>query len=480
MPGFDLDYWKRWEKTTQSCAPRLRRQPQPDRQLRAPRHAHESKARAFSFAKAQQRTEAAPAATADVRVLRRGRQSLRAPLLLPGGAFATAGRPSLGGSQRAQGPGPGEHAGANASAFGKQSSSRRRSLQGAKFSRAPRRTFDAGSGADGGGDIGCADSGADACTRASAPSFTFARATREELEPKTDAAQVPGPGSYRPVERGSEAGAVVGPPPGTSSFAALAAHVSAFEPRQALPSAGFGHGCDVAEHVALGHCAAGRCSGRAPWERQGGLPAASELRAPVSHSALQDTGRGEPAEAWLEVLCQVDLNEADHRGRTALHFLAASGEFVEPRAQVLKASVFFVAARESGQQVDVDARDCLGDTALHLAVRTEQTALADVLLQHGADPEAENNAGETPMDEAVEMQGAHRMYQVLRARVAMSDARSALRSVHGQIGRSRTRSTSSQSQSQSPSRQRSGSAAFPSSRAHLASTPFGGLPPTDD
>jgi cytohesin len=47
---------------------------------------------------------------------------------------------------------------------------------------------------------------------------------------------------------------------------------------------------------------------------------------------------------------------------------------------------------------DPDARDKEGVTPLHCAAANCRYALAQLLVQHGADPNARNNEGKTPLD----------------------------------------------------------------------------------
>jgi hypothetical protein len=54
-----------------------------------------------------------------------------------------------------------------------------------------------------------------------------------------------------------------------------------------------------------------------------------------------------------------------------------------------------------GQQVDVDARDESGRTALMLATLSGQARAVDVLLAHGADPNAADAQGITPLQAAI-------------------------------------------------------------------------------
>ena len=85
-----------------------------------------------------------------------------------------------------------------------------------------------------------------------------------------------------------------------------------------------------------------------------------------------------------------DLSAKDDQGKTPLHYLAALGN---------QNSMFFI--RGIGDtfvlaKVDFNARDNAGDTPLHVAARTGTQDVYDWLVKQGCDPDATNNAGETP------------------------------------------------------------------------------------
>jgi hypothetical protein len=54
-----------------------------------------------------------------------------------------------------------------------------------------------------------------------------------------------------------------------------------------------------------------------------------------------------------------------------------------------------------GRQVDIDARDESGRTALMLATLHGQARAVDMLLAHGADPNAADAQGVTPLQAAI-------------------------------------------------------------------------------
>ena len=65
--------------------------------------------------------------------------------------------------------------------------------------------------------------------------------------------------------------------------------------------------------------------------------------------------------------------------RTALHMACEKGH-----AEVAE----YLLAHEA----DMEARDSLGNTPLHVATQHQQTQLVQILLDSGADPDSENSA----------------------------------------------------------------------------------------
>jgi ankyrin repeat protein len=85
-------------------------------------------------------------------------------------------------------------------------------------------------------------------------------------------------------------------------------------------------------------------------------------------------------------------DKRDEKGRTILHNLAVFCDY------------YLVEHILLSRDVDVNAKDNDGNTALHLAVASEIASdeaclrTAEVLLEHGADPKIKNNKGKTPID----------------------------------------------------------------------------------
>jgi ankyrin repeat protein len=90
------------------------------------------------------------------------------------------------------------------------------------------------------------------------------------------------------------------------------------------------------------------------------------------------------------VAAGADLSAKDNQGKTPLHYLAALGG-QNPMFFIRGIGDTFVLAK-----VNFNARDNAGDTALHIAARTGTWDVYDWLLKQGCDPDATNNAGETP------------------------------------------------------------------------------------
>ncbi|CAB0038669.1 unnamed protein product [Trichogramma brassicae] len=86
-----------------------------------------------------------------------------------------------------------------------------------------------------------------------------------------------------------------------------------------------------------------------------------------------------------------DSNVTDSKGSTPLHLICTS-----KRNDDL-AEIFFAINDEKQQLVKVNARDNSGNTPLHLALRHADRVLVVMLLRRGADPNAINHRGSTPL-----------------------------------------------------------------------------------
>uniref|UniRef100_A0ABD2WBH5 Uncharacterized protein n=1 Tax=Trichogramma kaykai TaxID=54128 RepID=A0ABD2WBH5_9HYME len=86
-----------------------------------------------------------------------------------------------------------------------------------------------------------------------------------------------------------------------------------------------------------------------------------------------------------------DSNVTDSNGSTPLHLICQSKHNDD------LAKIFFAINDEKQQPIKVNARDNLGNTPLHLALRYADRVLAEMLLRRGADPNLINHKGSTPL-----------------------------------------------------------------------------------
>jgi hypothetical protein len=403
-----------------------------------------------------------------------------APLSVPGGSIGLASRAGAAGglpSSSNNAPGPGEHPGAAASAFGTQAWSVRRSAPAATFGHGRRPPlYDS---AQSGGASAYGDGSQAASLRATPEAHRFGGAARVPAAAAAldAAAAAPGPGQYEVrVSQSSRSSTTLGPPPGSSSHTRLqeerALH-NTLVLRPVLQSCGYGHRCSRHDHLLFGQCVDGLCSERATWETRRRGPGT----APLGHLVVLSL-RGDPkadAEA-LAVLQQVALGGQDERGRTVLHALAAA-EFEPAARQLHKLELVQTAAQRSGQVLPLDARDADGNTALHLATLTEQVELVEALLRAGSSPEVENAAGDSPLQLAQRLTGKHKIYQALRAKVMLNDLAAELKEVQRTHRVVTARMLASRGQQQGLGTR----AASPlgSQGRPRSPTPFGGLPSRD-
>jgi hypothetical protein len=99
---------------------------------------------------------------------------------------------------------------------------------------------------------------------------------------------------------------------------------------------------------------------------------------------------------------RADVAAINRRRAQPLHYAADGGPgspHWNPQAQA--AMVGYLV--EAG--ADVNARNAEGATPLHRAVRTRCTGAVEALLRNGADAQARNKSGSTPMDLAVQTTG---------------------------------------------------------------------------
>uniref|UniRef100_A0ABD2X5P7 PRANC domain-containing protein n=1 Tax=Trichogramma kaykai TaxID=54128 RepID=A0ABD2X5P7_9HYME len=86
-----------------------------------------------------------------------------------------------------------------------------------------------------------------------------------------------------------------------------------------------------------------------------------------------------------------DPNSADEKGSTPLHNICSREQDDN------LAEKFFEICEELQQKIQVDARDKLGDTPLHLALKKEHRTLVESLLRHGVNPNLADAEGLTPL-----------------------------------------------------------------------------------
>uniref|UniRef100_A0ABD2XRW0 Uncharacterized protein n=2 Tax=Trichogramma kaykai TaxID=54128 RepID=A0ABD2XRW0_9HYME len=87
----------------------------------------------------------------------------------------------------------------------------------------------------------------------------------------------------------------------------------------------------------------------------------------------------------------VDPNSANLKGLTALHIVSQENERYD------LAKVLFEICKQKNVTLRVDARDEFGDTPLHLALRSNNKRLVELLLRQGADVNLANEEGSTPL-----------------------------------------------------------------------------------
>uniref|UniRef100_A0ABD2XJY3 PRANC domain-containing protein n=1 Tax=Trichogramma kaykai TaxID=54128 RepID=A0ABD2XJY3_9HYME len=113
-----------------------------------------------------------------------------------------------------------------------------------------------------------------------------------------------------------------------------------------------------------------------------------ERNNPTLHSALA-CGRKKVAETLVRD--GVDPNLADENGSTPLHVVCNRYDGHD------LAEMLFEISEKVDKVVQVDARDKLGNTPLHLALRYGFENLTELLLRRGAEPNSANDRGLTPL-----------------------------------------------------------------------------------
>uniref|UniRef100_A0ABD2XE71 Uncharacterized protein n=1 Tax=Trichogramma kaykai TaxID=54128 RepID=A0ABD2XE71_9HYME len=99
-------------------------------------------------------------------------------------------------------------------------------------------------------------------------------------------------------------------------------------------------------------------------------------------------------ETVVELLLRTgaDPNLADNEGLTPLHLIVKTCWNSD---KLLK--LFFEIIDETQQTLQVDARDKLGQTALHYALLRRDKTVVELLLRNGADPNSADDEGSTPL-----------------------------------------------------------------------------------
>lgn len=98
------------------------------------------------------------------------------------------------------------------------------------------------------------------------------------------------------------------------------------------------------------------------------------------------------SKGWKDIVVYLldkgaDINVKDNRGDTSIHRLASLG-----RTEIL--NIFL----NSKDKPKLDTPNAEGNTALHIACEDDETACALLLVEHKADPHAENKEKKTPLD----------------------------------------------------------------------------------
>ena len=143
--------------------------------------------------------------------------------------------------------------------------------------------------------------------------------------------------------------------------------------------------------------------GAAQFDSDGWLPLHHAIQATVHWTKAHDVCRG------LMMMMDDQLLRAKTRGGrpagyTALHLASNNSDRIFERRFLVDCLL--------KRDADVNARDLQGRTLLHLAAGTGVVDVAKVLVRHGADMHAVDNAGKNALDRAMGCSGQMKTHSV--------------------------------------------------------------------
>eukprot|EP01097_Dermamoeba_algensis_P012140 TRINITY_DN98_c0_g1_i6.p1 TRINITY_DN98_c0_g1~~TRINITY_DN98_c0_g1_i6.p1 ORF type:complete len:390 (-),score=120.83 TRINITY_DN98_c0_g1_i6:815-1984(-) len=109
------------------------------------------------------------------------------------------------------------------------------------------------------------------------------------------------------------------------------------------------------------------------------------MEAPPTVWVLSESGDLEGLKALFEKGSNVNVDETDQYGDTALHIAAAKGRYEVAKFLISK-------------KANVNQKNKTGSTPLHKAALRSEVPVAGLLVTHGADPELKNESGMRPED----------------------------------------------------------------------------------
>ncbi|KUI64462.1 Ankyrin-3 [Cytospora mali] len=136
-----------------------------------------------------------------------------------------------------------------------------------------------------------------------------------------------------------------------------------------------------------------------------GKPGDKDGKTPLLFLASEKRGRWSVKTVRLLLQRDIDMDPKDSLGRTPLHWTAKNG-YLDFASALLSG--------EFGKRADVNAPQNRGKTALHLAAEHNQVDFVELLLGHGACPDAASDGRWTPLHNASE-KGHHVIVKKLLA-----------------------------------------------------------------